>query len=58
MTAAVRVLRQHGMAFEPHLYAYEARGGTRVSARELGVAEPSVLTKVFGATPVEVALER
>jgi Cys-tRNA(Pro) deacylase len=48
VTAAVRVLRQHGVAFEPHLYTYEARGGTRVSARELGVAEHAVVkTLVF-----------
>ncbi|HTQ02444.1 MAG TPA: aminoacyl-tRNA deacylase [Polyangiaceae bacterium] len=48
VTAAVRVLRQHGIAFEPHLYAYEARGGTRVSARELGVPEHAVVkTLIF-----------
>ena len=48
ITAAVRVLRQHGVAFEPHLYAYELRGGTRVSARELGVAEHQVVkTLIF-----------
>jgi len=48
VTAAVRVLRQHGVAFEPHLYPYEPRGGTRVSARELGVSEHAVVkTLVF-----------
>jgi Cys-tRNA(Pro) deacylase len=39
VTAAVRVLRAHGIAFTHHPYKYEARGGTEVSARELGVDE-------------------
>lgn len=48
VTAAVRVLRQHGVPFEPCLYAYEPRGGTRVSARELGVDEHAVIkTLIF-----------
>jgi Cys-tRNA(Pro) deacylase len=48
ITAAVRVLREHGVTFEPHLYAYEARGGTRVSSRELGVPEHRVIkTLIF-----------
>jgi Cys-tRNA(Pro) deacylase len=41
--AAVRVLRQHGVAFTEHPYRYEARGGTRVSSRELGVDEHRVV---------------
>jgi Cys-tRNA(Pro) deacylase len=48
VTAAVRVLREHAIAFEPHLYTYEPRGGTRVSARELGVSEHEVVkTLIF-----------
>ncbi len=43
VTAAVRVLREHGVAFTHHLYAYEERGGTEVSARELGVSEHAVI---------------
>jgi Cys-tRNA(Pro) deacylase len=43
VTTAVRALRQAGVAFEPHLYAYEDKGGTRVSARELGVDEHCVI---------------
>lgn len=42
-TLAVRVLREHGVAFTNHLYTYEERGGTEVSARELGVAEHAVI---------------
>ena len=43
VTAAVRVLREHGVAFTHHPYEYEERGGTAVSARELGVAEHAVI---------------
>jgi Cys-tRNA(Pro) deacylase len=43
VTAAVRALRQHGVSFAEHEYRYEERGGTRVSARELGVDEHSVV---------------
>lgn len=43
VTAGVRALRASGAAFEPHLYAYEPRGGTAVSSRELGVDEHAVI---------------
>jgi Cys-tRNA(Pro) deacylase len=43
VTTAVRALREAKVAFEPHLYAYEEKGGTRVSSRELGVDEHSVI---------------
>ncbi|HYN84785.1 MAG TPA: Cys-tRNA(Pro) deacylase [Pyrinomonadaceae bacterium] len=43
VTPAVRVLREKGVAFEPHLYDYEERGGTRRSAAELGVEEHAVV---------------
>lgn len=43
VTAAVRALRAADVAFEPHLYDYEERGGTAVSARELGVDEHAVV---------------
>ena len=43
VTPATRFLRQAGIDFTPHLYHYEERGGTRVSARELGVAEHQVI---------------
>jgi len=39
VTAATRALKQAGVNFKPHLYAYEEKGGTKVSARELGVEE-------------------
>ncbi len=43
VTAAIRVLRQHKAGFSDHPYAYEEKGGTAVSARELGVDEHSVI---------------
>lgn len=43
VTNAVRVLRQHGVAYTDHPYPYEERGGTAVSARELGVPEHQVV---------------
>jgi len=43
VTAAVRVLRERGVAFTHHPYAYEERGGTAVSARELKVDEHAVV---------------
>jgi Cys-tRNA(Pro) deacylase len=42
-TAAIRALRAAGVTFEEHPYRYEERGGTRVSARELGVDEHAVI---------------
>ena len=42
-TNALRVLREHGVAFTLHPYDYEERGGTAVSARELGVDEHAVI---------------
>ena len=42
-TPAIHFLRKHGVAFTEHAYRYEERGGTRVSARELGVDEHAVI---------------
>ncbi len=43
VTNAVRMLRDHNVAFTHHPYEYEDRGGTAVSARELGVDEHAVI---------------
>ncbi|MBE0596385.1 MAG: Cys-tRNA(Pro) deacylase [Desulfuromonadales bacterium] len=43
VTAAIRLLRAERVEFTEHLYAYEEKGGTAVSARELGVAEHAVI---------------
>jgi Cys-tRNA(Pro) deacylase len=42
-TPAVHFLRRHGVAFGEHPYRYEEHGGTRTSARELGVDEHLVI---------------
>jgi Cys-tRNA(Pro) deacylase len=42
-TPATRFLRERGVQFTEHAYKYEERGGTRVSARELGVDEHAVI---------------
>jgi Cys-tRNA(Pro) deacylase len=43
VTNAVRELRANGVDFTHHPYEYEERGGTAVSARELGVPEHAVV---------------
>ena len=43
VTAAIRVLREHGVSYTDHPYRYEEHGGTTVSARELGVDEHAVV---------------
>src|SRR5262245_28095007 len=48
VTMAIRTLRQHKVEFTPHLYAWEAHGGTRASAGHLGVDEHLVVkTLIF-----------
>ena len=48
VTMAIRALRAGGVAFEPHLYAWEAHGGTRASAEALGADEHAVIkTLIF-----------
>jgi Cys-tRNA(Pro) deacylase len=42
-TPATQFLRKHQVAFTEHPYAYEEKGGTAVSARELGVDEHAVV---------------
>ena len=43
VTAAVRALRAEKVAFSDHLYAYEEKGGTAASSRELGIDEHAVI---------------
>ena len=42
-TPAVHFLRKRHVSFTEHPYRYEEHGGTRVSARELGVDEHAVI---------------
>ncbi len=43
VTTALLALKKHQVTFIPRPYKYEERGGTRVSARELGVDEHEVI---------------
>ena len=43
VTTAIRALREGKIPFSEHLYAYEEKGGTAASSRELGVAEHCVI---------------
>lgn len=48
VTMAIRALRTHHVAFVPHVYDWEPRGGTGASAEALGVDEHLVIkTLVF-----------
>ena len=48
VTMAIRALRAGDVPFEPHLYPWEAHGGTRASAEALHVDEHSVVkTLIF-----------
>ena len=42
-TPATKFLHKHRIAHSNHLYEYEEHGGTKVSARELNVAEHAVV---------------
>ena len=48
VTMAIRALRAANVAFEPHLYAWQAHGGTKASSEALGVDEHAVIkTLIF-----------
>ena len=55
-TNAIRCLLEHDIGFEVCLYAYEERGGTRVSARELGVDEHAVVKTLVMETDAKTPL--
>jgi Cys-tRNA(Pro) deacylase len=55
-TAAIRVLQQSKVAFEPLLYTYKEHGGTAHSAAELGVAEHLVIKTLVMETDGRVPL--
>jgi prolyl-tRNA editing enzyme YbaK/EbsC (Cys-tRNA(Pro) deacylase) len=62
VTPAIRVLRAEGVEFTTHPYTYEERGGTEVSARELGVPEQAVIKTLImedeAKRPMPIYLER
>ncbi len=46
VTHAVRLLRDKNIAFKPHFYTYEDRGGTKLSSEALGVSEHAVIKTI------------
>jgi Cys-tRNA(Pro) deacylase len=56
VTPAVRLLREKRVEFEPHLYNYEERGGTRHSAESLQVDEHAVVKTLVMETEARRAL--
>jgi Cys-tRNA(Pro) deacylase len=56
VTAAVRFLRARNATFTDHLYAYEEKGGTAASARELGVGEHAVIKTLVLETDSQAPL--
>ena len=56
VTPAVRLLRERKVEFEPRLYDYEERGGTRHSAHSLGVDEHAVVKTLLMETDARKAL--
>jgi len=59
-TPAIRFLREQGVVFRLRPYRYEERGGTGVSARELGVSEHEVIKTLVmedeGGTPLIILM--
>ena len=55
-TNAIRCLLKHGIPYAVFTYAYEDKGGTRVSARELGVDEHAVIKTLVMETDAKSPL--
>ncbi|MCF7973257.1 MAG: Cys-tRNA(Pro) deacylase [Phycisphaerae bacterium] len=55
-TQAIRCLIEHGIEFDVHQYAYEVRGGTRVSSSALGVDEHCVIKTLIMETDAKAPL--
>ena len=56
VTPAIRMLREHDVTFEPHVFKYEEKGGTSVSSRELGVEEHVVIKTLIMETDAKEPL--
>jgi len=53
---AIRALRAAKVAFEPHLYTWEPRGGTAASSAALGVDEHAVVKTLIFETDTRAPL--
>jgi Cys-tRNA(Pro) deacylase len=56
ITSAIRVLRQHKINFEPHIFEYVEKGGTKHSSEVLGVDEHCVIKTLVFETNEKKAL--
>ncbi len=56
ITPAIRVLRDHKIDFEPHIFDYADKGGTKHSAEVLGIDEHSVIKTLVFETEVKKPL--
>ena len=56
VTLAIRALRAAQVAFEPHLYPWQERGGTAASAAALGVDEHAVIKTLIFETETRAPL--
>ena len=56
VTPAVRLLREGGIAFTPHFYAYEEHGGAPRAAGELGVPLHQVVKTIVMETEAHQAI--
>ncbi|MFN2454424.1 MAG: aminoacyl-tRNA deacylase [Pyrinomonadaceae bacterium] len=56
ITPAIRLLRDKGVTFAAHFYAYEEQGGTHRAAAELGVAEHFVIKTLLMETDARTPL--
>lgn len=56
MTTAIRQLLDHKVEFQSHFYAYEEKGGTSASSRELGVDEHIIVKTLIMETDSKAPL--
>lgn len=56
ITPAIRVLRDHKIDFEPHIFDYVEKGGTKHSAEVLGVDEHAVIKTLIFETDAKKPL--
>ena len=56
VTPAIRFLREHHIAYEPHVFAYEEHGGTAQTAAELGLNEHQVIKTIVLANEAKHGL--
>jgi Cys-tRNA(Pro) deacylase len=56
ITSAIRVLRENNVEFEPHIFDYVEKGGTKHSAEVLGVDEHAVIKTLIFETDAKKPL--